>query len=809
LVNALLNLSANVASRIPRRQAIAGRFAPLGLLIVLLAVSGCALWAATVTYQTGAAVTYAAALSEAFDTARYAVGQEESLERKYRLEPAEKIRNHHQMAARAMITALLQARTISGPADRLLIDDVVAHHVQYLQAISHMFAAVDANDTAASTAIDEVEVDPRFDKIETQILALSDRHRIAAADKLEVLGAVQNRVLIATPLVFGLGVILVAFFWRAIHAYQCQIQEGLCREAATSRSGERRLSGLVQHASDMILICAVPGTITYQSPAAGTTWGYAPADLLGEPVGALTHLDDQPAFRELWNQLLETSSALTGGATRTTELRLRDAAGNWRDAQLIGTNLLQDPAVQGIVVTIRDITERKVFEQQLTQQAFFDALTGLPNRVLFRDRLEQALVRAGRRKDSVGLLFFDLDNFKLINDSLGHEVGDKLLIEAAGRLRGCVRAQDTVARLGGDEFVVVLELLTGEDDALPVARAIAEQFRRPFQLDGREVVVTASIGIAIAGAGLETADSLLRNADVAMYRAKGDGKAGYVVFEPSMHIDALTRLDLENDLRRAIDNHQLRVHYQPIVVMESGQVSEVEALVRWEHPTRGLMQPADFIPMAEETGLIIPLGKWVLEQGCLQLAEWHRQFPSAPPLTLSVNLSPRQFQKPFLVADVIQALLEAGLAANCLKLEITESVIMRDVEATIRTLWELKELGVRIAIDDFGTGHSSLSYLKRLPLDVLKIDRSFISGIVDDSEATAIVCAIMALAKSLDLKVTGEGIETAEQAALLSAWGCDQGQGYYFGKPLDGKKTGTLLGLAIGRANLLSEVAQV
>jgi diguanylate cyclase (GGDEF)-like protein/PAS domain S-box-containing protein len=812
LVSALQNVSTYVASRVARRPAIAGRFAPLGLLIVLLLLTGCAFWAATVTYRTGVAVKYATALSNAFATARYAVSQEESLERKYRLEPAEKIRDLHQLAAKAMLTALLQAHAISGPTDRRLIDDVVVRHVQYIQAIRRLFEAVDANDTAASTAIDEAEVDPSFDTIEAQVLALSDSHRITAADRLEDLGVVQTTVLIATPLVLALGVILVAFFWRAIHACQRQIEEGLIREAATSRSNERRFSGLVQHASDMILICTGPGTITYQSPAAGTTWGYAPSELQGKPIAALTHLDDQPAFREIWNQLLEGSSALIGGATRATELPLRDAAGHWRDAQLIGINLLHDPDVQGIVVTIRDITERQAFEQQLTQQAFFDALTGLPNRVLFRDRLEQALVRAGRRKDAVGLVYFDLDNFKLVNDSLGHEAGDRLLIEAAGRLRGCVRAQDTVARLAGDEFVVVLELLTDEHGALPVAKAIAEQFRRPFLLDGREVVVTASIGIAIAGAGLETADSLLRNAGVAMYRAKCDGKARYVVFEPSMHVDALTRLDLENDLRRAIENHELRIHYQPIVVMASGHVSEVEALVRWEHPTRGLIFPADFIPMAEETGLIIPLGKWVLEQACLQLSEWHRQFPSVPALTLSVNLSPRQFQKPFLVADVIQALFEAGLPASCLKLEITESVIMRDVEATIRTLWELKELGVRIAIDDFGTGYSSLSHLKRLPLDVLKIDRSFISGIVDDSEATAIVRTIMALAKSLNLKVTGEGIETAEQAALLNAWGCDQGQGYHFGKPLDGEKTGALLGLAIARtreARLLTEEAQV
>jgi EAL domain-containing protein (putative c-di-GMP-specific phosphodiesterase class I) len=368
-----------------------------------------------------------------------------------------------------------------------------------------------------------------------------------------------------------------------------------------------------------------------------------------------------------------------------------------------------------------------------------------------------------------------------------------LLVEAAARLRACVRNQDTVARLGGDEFVVVLELLAGEEDALPAAKAIVHQFSRPFILDDREVVVSVSIGIAVSTAGQEHADNLLRNADVAMYRAKSDGRARCVVFDPSMHTDSLVRLELENDLRRALQHDELRVHYQPIITMSTGKITEVEALVRWQHPTRGLVFPNEFIPVAETTGLIIPLGLWVLEEACRQVAAWHGQFPTEPPLILSVNLSPRQFQQPSIVADVAQALEGSGFPASCLKLEITEGIIMQDVEATIRTLWELKGLGLQIAVDDFGTGYSSLSYLKRLPLDVLKIDRSFVSGIGHNQEDTAIVHAIMAMAKSLNFKVTGEGIETAEQSALLGQWGCDCGQGYLFSKPLDSVKAGALL----------------
>ena len=409
-------------------------------------------------------------------------------------------------------------------------------------------------------------------------------------------------------------------------------------------------------------------------------------------------------------------------------------------------------------------------------------------------------------------MFLDLDNFKLVNDSLGHQAGDKLLTEVAARLRACVRAQDTVARLSGDEFVVVLELLTGEEDALTVAKAITHQLNCPFVLDGREIVVTASIGIAVSDAGREHAESLVRDADVAMYRAKSDGRGRHVLFDPSMHTDSLARLELENDLRHALDHHELRVHYQPIVMMASGDVSEVEALVRWQHPTRGLVSPGEFIPIAEDTGMIIPLGMWVLEEACRQVAAWHVQFPAKPRLTLSVNLSPRQFQQPSLVEDVAAALRDSGLPASCLKLEITESVIMRDAEATIRTLWELKDLGLQLAVDDFGTGYSSLSYLKRLPLDVLKIDRSFVSGIGQSQEDTAIVHAIMALAKSLNLMVTGEGIETAEQAALLGEWGCDRGQGYLFSKPMDGQTAGALLGAAAQQAfnaGALSEAARL
>ncbi len=793
-------------------RARAGRHASIGLLIVLITLPGFALWGAVATYQSGLELRRSTKLNDIYEQARYAVGAEESLEREYRLQPGPDVRARHSAAGADMVEALRRAARMGDPAERQLIQGVLAKHEQYLGAVSRMFAAVDARDADAANAIDSVEIDPSFDEIENQVFALSDRHRAYAADHLDALTGIQTNVVVATPVVFALSNVLVIFFWELLRARQRRAEEGLAREASNAQTSERRFRGMVLNTPDLILVCAAPGTVTYQSPAAGATWGYPAAELLGEPVVALAHPDDQAALRDLWEQLRQASPMEGQEATRTTELRLRDGAGTWRQVEFIATNLLHDPAVQGIVVTVRDVTERKAFEQQLTQQAFYDALTGLPNRVLFRDRLEQALVRAGRRKDAVGLLFLDLDNFKLVNDSLGHQVGDKLLVEAAARLRACVRAQDTVARLGGDEFVVVLELLAGEDDALPVAKAIEHQFSRPFKLDSREVIVTASIGIAISDAGREHAESLVRDADLAMYRAKSDGRGRHVLFDPSMHTDSLARLELESDLRHALDHHELRVHYQPIVMMASGEFSEVEALVRWQHPTRGLVSPGEFIPIAEETGLIIPLGLWVLEEACQQVAAWNMQFTTKPPLTLSVNLSPRQFQQPSLVGDVAAALRNSGLPASCLKLEITESVIMRDTNATIRTLWELKDLGLQLAVDDFGTGYSSLSYLKRLSIDVLKIDRSFVGGIGQSQEDTAIVHAIMALAKSLNLKVTGEGIETAEQAALLGEWGCDRGQGYLFSKPLDSQTAGALLGAAAQQASnagSLSEAARL
>lgn len=774
-----------------RWDRIIGPLAARGIAIVLAVLLGFGLWASIACYRSGLAAGNATDISDAFQEARYAVGAEESLERKYRLEQDPADRTRHRAAAAAMVSALGRARDLG--VDAGLLDGTLSAHTRYLASIDRLFEAVDEGNRALITAIDGTEADPAFDSLQDRILAAAQESRAHAQRERDHLARMQASVLIGTPIVSALSLGLGLFFWRAMRTYRCWAEAAILREATATRLREQRLRALVQNAADLILICDASGFITYQSPAAEISWGYGGDALLGQPFVTLVHPDAAPAVRELWHLVNNGAGTFTAGTTRNTELSLLDSAGEWRCVQLIFTSLLHEPAVAGVVATIHDIRERKALEQQLTRQAFHDALTGLPNRLLFQDRLRQALVRARRRGSRVGLLFLDLDNFKLINDSLGHQVGDDLLVQAAVRLKDCVRAEDTVARLGGDEFVVVLENLSSEADAMPVAEAIATRFSRAFLLGGRELTVTASVGIAVGRVGLDDADNLLRDADVAMYRAKSDGRARYVLFDASMYTDTLARLELENDLRRAIPNGELRVYYQPIVLMTPGNVGEIEALVRWQHPTRGLVQPSEFIEIAEETGLIVPLGRWVLREACRQVALWHKQFPTDPPLIVNVNLSPRQFQLPTLVEEVAQTLRETGLPADCLKLEITEGVIMRDAEATISTLWRLKDLGIKLAIDDFGTGYSSLAYLKRLPMDVLKIDRSFVAGLGRDQEDTAIVRAIISLAKSLDLLVTGEGIETREQAALLGAWGCDRGQGYYYGKPIDSAGTAALL----------------
>ena len=469
-------------------------------------------------------------------------------------------------------------------------------------------------------------------------------------------------------------------------------------------------------------------------------------------------------------------------------LELRDG----RYFQRFSTPHRIDGAVRGRVWSIRDVTEQHRLETELSHQAFHDSLTTLANQALFRNRVDHALARASRQKPTLAVLFLDLDGFKRVNDSLGHKVGDDLLVAVAERLQGALRTADTAARLGGDEFAVLLEDLTTEDEAVRTAERLAGTLQRPFRLAGRELVVRASIGIAFSVHGMDS-DQLLRNADLAMYSAKRQRKGGYEIYVAGMHATAVERLEMEEELRRGVGRDELVVLYQPIVAAATGRLSAVEALVRWDHPTRGRLAPDSFIGLAEETGLIQEVGRYVLGVACRQARAWQLAHPEAAELGVSVNVSPRQLYHDDIVSEVEEALAASGLAARHLTLELTETAMMEDTSTAMDRLRELKALGVRLAIDDFGTGYSSLSYLERFPVDVLKIDRSFVSSIGTPGGEASLASAIISLARSLHLDAVAEGVETGEQASFLASLGCDFSQGFYFSRPVAAEVVARLL----------------
>ncbi|HVL17672.1 MAG TPA: EAL domain-containing protein [Gemmatimonadales bacterium] len=544
-----------------------------------------------------------------------------------------------------------------------------------------------------------------------------------------------------------------------------------------ARQNEARFRSLVQHSSDVIMVTRPNGTMRFVSPSASRVFGYEPAALLGRPLATLLH----PADRDRATQLF--AEVVAGpGVIGPVEWRFRQADGSWLHAEILATNLLGDPTVRGIVLNTRDVSERKRLEEQLTHQAFHDPLTGLANRALFRDRVSHALALAQRQGHPITVLFLDLDDFKRVNDSLGHAEGDRLLIAAAERFESCARAADTVSRLGGDEFAILIEHVAGSDGRPELLQRLEEAMTYPFALSGNQVQVSASIGVATASPG-DTADDLLRNADVAMYAAKRRGKGRSETYELRMYADVRERLEMEAALRTALETNQLSLHFQPIVSLKTGALYGVEALVRWDHPSRGHLLPQSFITLAEETGLIVPLGAWVLTEACRQVQEWRALFPETP-LCVSVNISGRQLQAGGVTGALREALAATGASADGVVLEITESVLMQQTDTVQERLWELKSLGVRLAIDDFGTGYSSLSYLQRFPIDILKIAKPFVDDVGSGTEKSALARAIVGLGETLKLRTIAEGIERGDQRAALLELGCDLGQGHYFSRAL-------------------------
>ncbi|MGH2826543.1 MAG: putative bifunctional diguanylate cyclase/phosphodiesterase, partial [Actinomycetota bacterium] len=530
------------------------------------------------------------------------------------------------------------------------------------------------------------------------------------------------------------------------------------------------------------------GRWLYVSPQIETLLGFTPEEWLADPElwWKQVHPDDRSRVRADEEATL-TASGPKSGAVEYRMLT-KDGRMVWvsDEATIVGDESGTALHWSGI---LSDVTRRKGLEDQLKHQAFHDPLTGLANRALFVDRVDHALARGKRDGLRVAVLFFDLDDFKTINDSLGHNAGDQLLMAAAKRLQTCLRPGDTFARFGGDEFAILLED-TSLSNATSVAYRLIDSLSEPFSVGGRDVMVRASVGIELGNARSIGSNELLRNADVAMYVAKSKGKARYELFDSSMHSAALHRLEVKADLKRAIDNEEFVLHYQPIVDLDEGALVGMEALVRWEHPVRGLIAPADFIPVAEETGLIVDLGRWVLREACRQAQAWPARGRG---VGLSVNVSTRQFLHPGMVEDAAGALWDSGLDPSLLTIEITESVLIHDNDAAIDKLRRLKEFGVRVAVDDFGTGYSSLGYLKRFPIDILKIDKTFIEGVGNGSEESAIAHAIIKLGGSLGLEVVAEGIELSEQIDALQMLRCERGQGFYFSKPLDAEAMGLLL----------------
>ena len=555
------------------------------------------------------------------------------------------------------------------------------------------------------------------------------------------------------------------------------------------RQSEARFRSLVAHSSDLITVLDADGIVTYQSPSIERVLGYPADEVEGKRFDRLLSEHDRPILA----QLISVDGRGASDA-HTVECAVSHRDGAMLTFQIQHTDLLHDEHVRGIVLNSRDISERKAFEEQLAHQAFHDPVTKLANRALFSDRVEHALMRAGRSVPEIAVMFIDLDDFKTVNDSLGHAAGDEVLQEVGRRLKIAVRPTDTVARFGGDEFAVLLDGIGGSEDAADAAARILRALDMPVEIDGKHVFPRGSIGICLLGEELETpeAEDLLRNADVAMYMAKRDSKGSYRVFEPTMHERVVERLELRSDLQHALTENQLELHYQPVVRLAGRDILGVEALVRWNHPSRGTIQPIQFIPVAEETGLIVPMGRWILETACREGVRLHELFPRPEPLTMSVNLSVRQLQSETLVGDVRKALATTGLPASSLVLEITESLMLSDTDFAMQQLHELKALGIRLAMDDFGTGYSSLSYLSRFPVDILKMDRSFVGS--DDNEA--LTSAIIALGTSLSLEVVAEGIELPEQATSLEELGCELGQGYLFARPMSSPALAEFLGSA-------------
>lgn len=653
-------------------------------------------------------------------------------------------------------------------------------YADYNKAVDTEFKLIGAGQITQAIATDKQQVDPAYEMLKAEIAQLNtiySQQEQLANDTANFGSALALFVATAT-----IGFLL----WQFAQVQQ-NAELALAKQKTLMQS-EERFRALVQNASDVIVVLSAEWTIKYVSGSVEEILHCRPENLVGSNILNLLCSKNRALMQNFLVDCLHSPT------NPLLELYYQCGRDRLCYVEIVANNLLAHPSVGGIVLTLRDISDRKRAVEELRHNAYHDALTNLPNRTLFTERLQQAVKRAKSQDDYVfALLFLDLDRFKIVNDSLGHAIGDELLIATARRLESCLREGDTISRFGGDEFGILLDDIENSDRAIAVAERIGHSLALPFNLDGNEVFISTSIGIALGCKAVGWLDDILRNADIAMYRAKALGKDRYEVFDTAMHTQIVQRLQLETDLRRAIEQHEFRVYYQPIILLETGEITGFEALVRWQHPERGFVSPAEFIPLAEETGLIVAIGEQVVRQACQQTRAWQNQFSTETMLTISVNLSVKQLQHAQLIEQIAQILQQTALSPLSLRLEITESLLMKNEAPVHKILSQLKALGILLYLDDFGTGYSSLSHLHCFPIDTLKIDRCFVNRMTANEQGLEIVQAIAQMAHALGMDVVAEGVETPAQLLQLAELKCKYGQGYLFSQPLDAQSATDLL----------------
>lgn len=643
----------------------------------------------------------------------------------------------------------------------------------YRRAILLQTGLIEQGRFAAAQKVDAVQVDPLVPIITAELRSAKEVARSAESRS----GNLIQWGLLAFALLFF--VMTTAIAWRLSRARATA--GAAAHESSALHESEARFRSLVQHSTDAIMVVDRDGVIRYEGASVANVLGHEPGALAGRPLSDLVHPEDAEA---LTTQIFEKRGPDTHGGVECRWLASND---RWLLCETIATNLADDPHVRGWVLNTRNVSERKALETELTFQATHDALTGLANRARFGHMVDEA-VRNANNPSNLAILFVDIDDFKQVNDSAGHAVGDALLVQVADRLRRCVREVDEVARLGGDEFGILLAQVAGEDEAIAVAVRIFETLAAPVLSGPKRLLISASVGVAVGLSPGEDGTYLIRKADDAMYVAKQRGKRGYALYRPEFHADLIEGLAAIKDLKRAVAQDEIVAVFQPIVEVATGRIARVEALARWNHPSRGFLGPAHFIPIAEETGLIVDVGRGILRNACRQVSRWRASMPGYEDLGVNVNVAPRQLDDMHFVDDVRAALAESGLPAGALTLELTESsLLLQEPERVIAILEMLRTVGVDLAIDDFGTGFSSLSYLQRLPVTHLKIDRSFASSLSrqqGDGSDPPLFGAIVNLANAVGLEVTAEGIEHAEQVDRLQSLDCALMQGFFISKPL-------------------------